>query len=125
MKITLLIQRPVRLNHFHYIHHFCFHRAKKFTLHTSSLTAFFDSLGNKCYLLHNVGTLSDCGEGESSDSITTPVNLEHLELERLDAEGSCLTEEPKVLDLSTKKEKLSPQRIKVKRHGDFSVKLYF
>lgn len=72
-----------------------------------------------------MGTLSDCGEGESCVSITTPVNLEHNEPDRLDTEGSCLTEEPKVLDLSTKKEKLSPQRIKVKVHGDFSVKLYF
>lgn len=53
------------------------------------------------------------------------MNSEHHEQDRLDIEGSCLkTEEPNVLDLNSKKEKLSTERIKVRLLGDFSVKLF-
>lgn len=54
------------------------------------------------------------------------MNSKHHEQDRLDTEGSCLkTEVPKVLTLDTEKEKLTPERIKVRLFGDFSTDLFF
>lgn len=65
--------------------------------------------------------LSASVEREAGASITScSVNS------KLDTEGSCLkTEEPKVLTLDTEKEKLTPERIKVRLLGNFSIDLYF
>lgn len=70
--------------------------------------------------------LSDSVKGEACASIRScSVNSEHHEQDRLDPEGSCLkTEEPKVLALDSQKEKLTPERIKVRLLGDFSIDLY-
>ncbi|XP_037604654.1 cilia- and flagella-associated protein 54-like isoform X2 [Sebastes umbrosus] len=58
--------------------------------------------------------VSDTVEGEACASITKcSVNSKPHEEDRLDTEASCLkTEETKVLSLDTKKEKITPQRIK-------------
>ncbi|XP_033182235.1 LOW QUALITY PROTEIN: dihydrolipoyllysine-residue acetyltransferase component of pyruvate dehydrogenase complex, mitochondrial [Anabas testudineus] len=55
----------------------------------------------------------DCEEGESCANISSPLNSERYEWDRLDTEASRLkTEETKILDLRTRKEKLSPKGIK-------------
>lgn len=53
------------------------------------------------------------------------MNSKHHEQDRLDTEGSFLkTEVPKVLTLDTEKEKLTPERIKVRLLVFFLIDLY-
>ncbi|XP_040907982.1 cilia- and flagella-associated protein 54-like [Toxotes jaculatrix] len=56
----------------------------------------------------------DSVEGEACASIrSSSVNSKHHEQDELDTESCCQkTDEPKVLDLDTEKEKLTPERIK-------------